>query len=148
MGKTRTIRWTTEAASREFGINRGTLSKRIASAGVLPGTDGKYSTVDICSAVFGDIEGEKLRLIREQADTQAIKNATARRELLPKDDVTAHLSAVLVAIRSAILASGQTKEEKADLINNLRRLGESISVKNERSNESIESDMAGDDAAA
>jgi len=142
------IRWSAESASREFGINRGTLSKRIASAGVLPGADGKYSTVDICSAVFGDIEGEKLRLIREQADTQAIKNATARRELLPKDDVTAHLSAVLVAIRSAILASGQTKEEKADLINNLRRLGESISVKNERSNESIESDMAGDDAAA
>jgi len=136
------IRWTVEAASREFGCSRTLLASRIAGTGVLAGADNKYATTDICRAVFGDIESEKLRLVREQADSQAIKNAALRRELLPAEDVRAHFATVLVALKSGILASGQSKEEKADLINNLRRLIEPIHIKNEHRDAIAEEDDA------
>ena len=126
-----TIRLGLNQAAAEFGIDRRTLEKGLADVGATPDAKGKYTIRECHLACFGDIDAQKLRLVKEQADAQAIKNATARRELLPSVDVRAHMEAVLVAIRSGILASGQSKEEKADLINNLKRLGESVSVKSQ-----------------
>ncbi len=45
-------------AASEFDIHAATLAKRIKTAGIEPGTDGKWSTVQICAAVFGDMESE------------------------------------------------------------------------------------------
>jgi|APGre2960657404_1045060.scaffolds.fasta_scaffold279607_2 phage terminase Nu1 subunit (DNA packaging protein) len=129
------IRWTIETAAREFGLDKETLAKRLTAGGVLPGADKKFGTADICRAVFGDIEGEKLRLVREQADAQAIKNQVARRELTPTPAVRRHLEAVLVALKAGILASGLMKEEKDDLLNNLRKLGEPVRVDDETEDE-------------
>ena len=67
-GPTKAVRWNVEQASGDFEIDRKTLGKRIRSAGIEPGEDGKYSTTQICAAVFGDLRGEQTRLAKENAD--------------------------------------------------------------------------------
>lgn len=74
------------------------------------------------------LEAEKLRLTKEQADAQALKNAITRREVLPVPAVQAHLAAVLVALKASVLESNLLKEEKRDLLLELQRLGENVNV--------------------
>ena len=74
------------------------------------------------------MEAERLRLVKEQADAQALKNAITRRELLPVPAVQSHLAAVQIVLKGGIMNSNLMKEEKADLLNELRRLGESVNV--------------------
>lgn len=47
---------------------------------------------------------ERARLAREQADAAALKNAAARGDMVPAAEVTARWSAILVGVRSRILA--------------------------------------------
>lgn len=51
-----------------------------------------------------DIDAEKLRLTREQADKIEIQNATARRELVPASEVERTWSGILRDVRAAMLA--------------------------------------------
>ena len=142
MGKKfKSVRWKLYEASQEFEVDVATLSKKIKLAGITPGGDGCFCTMDIVRAAFGDIAGEKLRLVREQADAFAIKNAAARGELLPVADVRRHLEAVLIAQRSGILSSNLLTEEKSELLTNLKRLGESIRT-NEPNRESVDEMLA------
>lgn len=47
---------------------------------------------------------ERLRLVREQADTAALKNAALRRELVPAAEVEKEWAATMRKVRAAILA--------------------------------------------
>lgn len=69
------IRWTKELASSEFAINPRTLTNRLRQKGIEPGPDNKYSTQQICDAVYGDIDCEKLRRAAAQATRDEIKAA-------------------------------------------------------------------------
>jgi hypothetical protein len=130
------VRWTLHAAAQEFGIDDKTLAGKIRTGGIVVGDDGKFGTLDICKAVFGDIDGEKLRLVREQADSFAIKNAASRGQLLPVEDVKKHFEGVLIALRAGILASNLEQDEKSELLLNLKRLGESVKI-NESNRNSV-----------
>lgn len=79
------IRWTIERAGAEFATNPRTISSRLKGAGVEPGADGKFSTLQICSAVFSDYEQERTRLTKAQADQAELDLARARNEVLPVD---------------------------------------------------------------
>jgi hypothetical protein len=68
------IRWTVERAASEFQIDRKTLTKRIRAGDVRPGADGKFSTEQICAAVFGDYRREQLRELRERATKLTLEN--------------------------------------------------------------------------
>ena len=116
------LRWNIETAAREFGVNPRTVSGRVHTAGVLPGEDGLYSTADIASAIFGDIAGERLRLTRESADKVALDNARTRRTHVETEAVYLHFQGVYAAFRARILASGLLAEEKAEIIQDLKRL--------------------------
>ena len=129
------LRWSINQAVEEFGVDGKTLKKRMAQNSVVPASDGKFSTRDIVSSIFGDIEGEKLRLVREQADSFAIKNAEARGSLIPAEIVGRHMEGVFIAIRSGILSSGLNKSEKDELLLNLKKLVEHV-----RTNTSVEPD--------
>src|SRR6185369_3485780 len=82
MACVKSIRWTLELAASEFPINRTTLGKRLKQANIKPDKDQRFSTKSICDAVFGNLAGERLRLVREQADRVALENAKERRELI------------------------------------------------------------------
>jgi len=141
MRKDGAIRWTKNLAVAEFGIAEKTLTGRLRKHGIQPDKDGRYSTSQICKAIFSDIDSEKLRLIREQADKVALENANARRELIPaaefREVVTKGLGAMLTAINSA---SNLEREDKDKIIKELRRVGEVVVGVSRNSKASTETD--------
>ena len=96
------VRWTVAAAAVEFGLDDLTLTKRIKTSEIVPGTDGKFSTRQICAAVYGDMDGEKLRDVRPRANLLELQEQQLRRELVPVADVQRVWGAVIVAIRQYI----------------------------------------------
>lgn len=50
-----------------------------------------------------DLNAERARLAKEQADAQEMKNAIARRELIPRQDVVAGMQVAFAAARARLL---------------------------------------------
>lgn len=92
------------------------------STSVLPGKDGKYSTHDIHSVICGDIEAEKLRKTREEADKIAMENERTRGKLVEVEAVYRFYESVFVSLRARILSSELTDESKDELLKDLQRL--------------------------
>ena len=102
MAKTESIRWTVERAATEFGLARETLSNRIKRAGIIAGADGRWSTKQICAAVHGDFESEKLRNLRDDAEIKEFELGRLKRQLVEAEKVFETWSAVFVALRQAV----------------------------------------------
>lgn len=116
------IRWSIGQAAAEFGLDHRTLTKRLARASIEPGGDGRFSTQQVTSVVWGDREAEELRRITEDADKLAIANRKARGELIPAESVYAWAEGIFVAIRQAILNSGIPQDAQDAALTNLQRL--------------------------
>ena len=95
-----TIRWTVEIAAREFGLNPRTLTKRLTASSVTAGADGRYSTAQMVSVVFGDKSAEELRETTERADKLALANAKTRRDLIELPVVESAWADIVLAARS------------------------------------------------
>lgn len=120
-------RWNIEKASAEFDINPRTLSARLRQYSIEPGKDGKFSTKQICSARFGDIDNEKLRLTKEQADEKEMSNALQRGELVVKAEVVSLVTGGLQAMVATVLAMTEiTIEQREKIIEQLRECGERV----------------------
>jgi hypothetical protein len=117
-----TIRWTVEKAASEFQIDRKTLSKRIRGGDIRPGTDGKFSTEQICSAVFGDYRREQLREMRGRADKLEIETQTMRRERIPLEIVKQVDDECFQAIAGIIKASGLPIAAVNEIFDQLREI--------------------------
>lgn len=129
MRKDETIRWTKQKAATEFGLDSKTLTTRLRAEGIEADKDGRFSTQQICAAVFGDMYGQRLRLTREQADKLSIENSASRRELVPAGEVLEVIERGLTALRQAILsASNLEAEDKDKLIKHLRECGEAVAL--------------------
>ena len=112
-----------EQAASEFGINPRTLTNRLKTNGIIPNEkDKRYSTQQICKAVFGDIDVERLRKLTEEADKLALDNEKTRGGLVEIEAVYKHFQGLFVALRSRLLASSLTDEEKDELLGDLRKL--------------------------
>ena len=106
MSKTITvIRWTIEMAASEFQIDRKTLSKRIRAADIRPGTDGKFSTEQICSAAFGDYRREQLRELRERANKLELENRRIIERWWPRDVVEDLFNETSMIVRQTLIGN-------------------------------------------
>jgi phage terminase Nu1 subunit (DNA packaging protein) len=99
------------------GLDRHALSTRLSELQAKP--VGKvaqavtYSLRDLVRATIGgDIEAEKLRKTREEADKLALANSRSRGELVEITAVKRLGEKIMVAIRNRILAMPLTDEEK------------------------------------
>jgi len=122
----KTIRWSVELAASEFQLDRKTLSKRIRGGDIQPGSDGKFSTEQICAAVFGDYRREQLREMRERADKLELENQVTRGERIPIEDVLQVNNECDLAIRGIILTSKLPKESVNEIFEQLRAAGDAI----------------------
>lgn len=100
--KIQSIRWTVERAATEFGCARETLSGRLKRASIVAGADGKFSTKQISAAVHGDLESEKLRNLRDDAEIKEFELGRLKRELIPAVGVHATWAAIIIALRTAV----------------------------------------------
>lgn len=116
------VRWGLEQAAAEFGINPRTLSGNLRRGSIEAGEDSKFSTAQICAAIFGDKAGEDLRKVREEADKLALHNSKARGSLVEVEAAFRHYQGVFVALRQRILGSSLSDKEKDDLLNNMTGL--------------------------
>ena len=114
-----TIRWTLHKACAEFAINRRTLERRLSESETVSGPDGCYSTLQIMTALTGDIRAERLRKVREEADHIALKNAEARRELLPAKDLYRVLESTFTVIRQEIIGSQLPEDTRNSILSHL-----------------------------
>lgn len=119
---TKPLRWTLEQAGAEFNKDARALAKRIRREGLEPGEDGKFSTAQICAAVFGDQYSEELRLTREAADEKEIKNKRSRSELLDAERVYRYGEALFIVLRQRVLASRLSRDEQDGLLRDLQNV--------------------------
>ena len=96
------VKWTIQKAATEFDCHAATLSKRLKLADIIPGPDGMFTTRQICAAVYGDMDGEKLREVRHRANLLELQEQQLRRELVPVADVQRVWGAIVVAVRQYI----------------------------------------------
>lgn len=108
--------WTIEVAAAEFGVNPKTLSNRMKRYGIAPNQSGGYTTKQICEAVFGDIDNEKFRLVKEQADKIAIENKQSRRELVPAKEFGEIVNRALESIRATAMSASNLETQDRDKI--------------------------------
>jgi phage terminase Nu1 subunit (DNA packaging protein) len=114
------LRWSINQAAAEFGLTHQTLTKRLRQSSSVPGADGRYSTRQILAAVFNDVNSERIRLYREQADKLAFENAKARAEQIDAGEVYKAYEGIFAAMRTTVLASKLTNAEKGEIMGNLR----------------------------
>jgi hypothetical protein len=125
------IGYTVARFSQLAGFDRHALATRIQEMNLQP--VGKsigqaadlYSIRDLVRAILGgDIEAEKLRKTREEADKLAIQNARSRGELIEIDKVKRLGQEVVKTVTTCILNMPMTDEEKDACLRNLLALGE------------------------
>ena len=125
--KEKVIRWSKWRASSEFGIDQKTLTGRLTRYGIEAGRDKCFSTKQICDAVFGDIDNEKLRLTKEQADKLEIENATSRGDLVVMSEMVEIVQRGLQAMTATVMGLTDLPVEYRDkIIEQLRECGERV----------------------
>jgi phage terminase Nu1 subunit (DNA packaging protein) len=117
-------RWSLRGASAEFGCAIETLRTALRQAHVEAGEDERYSTRQICSALFGDLKAEKTGLTRAQREHWELENKQAAGILINVDDAIGMVHQFTYAIRQKILMSGLTDKGKNNLLLELQRIGE------------------------
>lgn len=117
------VRWEVTQASVEFDLHKATLSKRLKTAGIEPGRDGKFSTKQICAAVFGDMDGEKLRETRHRANLLEIEEKEKRQELVAAAAVEKVWRSYLVAVRQHVKNHQRIPDDlKSEILLELREI--------------------------
>lgn len=116
---TSALRWTTEIAAGEFGIDRKTLIKRIRTVGIEPGKDHKFSTKQICAAVYGDIDGERLSKTRAERELLEMELAKERKEVIPRGRLFGFLENIFIGVKMKIIGSGLSQIEQDQILNDL-----------------------------
>src|SRR5690349_6240470 len=107
MKKHKSIRWTKVQAESEFKVSEEKLTKRLKAAGIVPGKDGCFSTVQITQALYDDSDISKAKLLNEQYESKRLENEETRKALVRVDDLAERLQVPLIAMRQLILSEPQ-----------------------------------------
>ena len=105
---------------------------------------GKYELVATLNSLFAyyrkrldgkagandpNLDSEKLRLVREQADKHWLDNQRTKEELVEREKVGKFIAKTFVAIRQKVIASSLTTEEQDEILLDLQSLQKSDWVK-------------------
>jgi hypothetical protein len=113
------LRWTVESASNEFKLSAGAVRKNLLKAGVESDESGCYSTEQVCLAVFGGLNEEKLATQRELTKKYALDNQIVEASVLNRAALARGLAAIADAMVCRIMVSELSRETKEDLLRDL-----------------------------
>jgi hypothetical protein len=106
--------------TREFDVAKDTLRRRLGDSHKEPGPDGRHTTKQLTSALFGDLYGAKLRTQNEQAEKLRIENEISRAEVLSRSELSKVFAAIADAFASRLMSvQGLSRREKEDLLRDL-----------------------------
>ncbi len=120
--KSERCRWTIERAAVEFGINPRTLVARLKQGGIDPDAEGYWTTMQIVRGIYDDLESERIRLTRAQADGEELRNAKDRGELVPVDEFARRWEPVFIDMVRIIKSSKLTEDEQFQIQSELERV--------------------------
>lgn len=133
------LRWTIERACSEFSINPRTLAKRLKVSGDEPGKDKKWATMQIASAVFGNLYVEQLRNERLDGDIKERKVKAIDRDMMATSQVLRAWEVILVGLRQKILFLEKLSEdEKRELLLDLQKIPVDEYFKDDKPIEEVE----------
>ena len=141
------VRWSVDLAAKEFGSDRRTISKALGNAGIPPGEDGKWSTRDIVSAIFGDREAAELRVTVAKAEQLERRNRVAAGELVEVAAVIRFNEELAAALRERVMALDIPHATKEAMLGELRKLDDEHEQRRQFA-ENQEENAEGVDAAA
>jgi hypothetical protein len=95
--------WTIDGASREFGCSRTKLASRLSDCGAKPDSNGKFTTKQICEALFGSAHQARLREANARADLAEARTAILHRKWLPVDLIEGAWRATITTFRQRLL---------------------------------------------
>jgi hypothetical protein len=151
MKKLQSIRWTIDSASAEFSRHASVISKNLKRLGIAPGADGKFSTKEICSAVFGDLDAERLKRAQKENRLLDMEIHQGERALIPAEFVQRTWLEIATALRQGILFNADIPETaKHEILNALPeipKLDEYFSHTNANSNAQSDSGEDAEDSA-
>ena len=116
------FKWNASRAAREFDFSFNTVTKRLAQSGVKPDADGFYTTKQMHAALFGDINGERLRKIRAEADQVEMENAIKRGELVNVEEFGKKWDSVFIKLKQTIKSSKLTEAEQFGILSELEKV--------------------------
>jgi hypothetical protein len=94
--------WTIDGASREFGCSRTKLASRLSDCGAKPDSNGKFTTKQICEALFGSAHQARLREANARAELAEARTAILHRKWLPVDLTEAAWRALVTTFRQRL----------------------------------------------
>ena len=118
------IEWTLRRAAVEFGLESKTIASRLADAGIQPNKKGRYTTRQICAALYGDERAEKQRLLAEQIKHAALKNAKQEGSLIALESACFVAQRAAFAVKQRILSLLLPEDEKRGLLAEITALAE------------------------
>lgn len=110
------IRWTITRASAEFGKERTYLDIQRRRLHILPASDGKYSTSQVCAMIYTDKAMADARRAEADAETAVRRNMRESGEMLPTALASAALDPLGIILRQKICASSMTEAEKDEML--------------------------------
>ena len=103
-------------------MNPRTVAQRVKAAGILPGPDGKFATREIHSALWGDVDREKLRKLQAETRSLLLANAEKEGQLVDVADFTKRLERIIVQMKARIMSSELSNAKKDQLCSDLAAL--------------------------
>jgi hypothetical protein len=113
------LKWNSERAATEFGLTGPTLRKLLAKNSAQADADGLYSTKQICDAVFGGLNEEKLLTQRQMTRKLELENQITEGSVLNRAALETGFAAVADAMVSRIMVSELDRSAKEDLLRDL-----------------------------
>jgi phage terminase Nu1 subunit (DNA packaging protein) len=124
-------KWSINRLSEEAGMDRRTIKKRLEQVEPCDFQDGDpvYRLRDFIGALLGhdkdgasNLEAEKTRLTKAQADQAELNLSVSRKEVVPVDIAFQVVSNMFFSVRRIVETSGLVVEEKDEIFEQLRGL--------------------------
>jgi hypothetical protein len=114
------LRWSIKRAGKEFSVSEETLIKRFALYKEKPDpVTHTYSTIQLVLALYGDLQGERLRELKARADNWELRNGALKGELLERTEITRSGEAFFISVKAFVESSSMTRDEKNDFLESL-----------------------------
>ncbi len=108
---------------REFGMDSRTVGKRLSAAELAGET---FNSKQIFAAIYGDMDAERLGLIKAQRISQELENQAELGELVNMSEMAQFIGKFFSAARQRILSNLKLDDDEKDKI--LKELGQCLDL--------------------
>ena len=121
-------KWTVSGISAETGLDRRTVAKILGPVDPCEksGRTKKYWLKDFIQAMrtgqTGNLEDERIRLTRAQANNEELRLAANRKELIPAQEVEAEWVGMVATARALLLALPSKVANKAMMVSGVKEI--------------------------